>query len=229
MTVPLAFVDTETTGVHPGRRAWEIAIIRREPDGQEQTLHAFVSDVDLSEADPYGLKIGRFYDRHPKYGRTPEAAAAIAIARDLGLEVPDDGPCLDEGDLAPMVERMARGAHLVGAVPSFDAEVFADMLRRHRLTPAWHYHLIDVENLAAGYLAGIAAATREQIDQAVSTHPAATPPWSSDDLSRAVGVEPAGEDERHTALGDARWAKRVYDAIVGAGSDHPRATEAARA
>jgi hypothetical protein len=36
MTAPLCFVDTETTGVHPGRRAWEVAIIRRDPDGYEE-------------------------------------------------------------------------------------------------------------------------------------------------------------------------------------------------
>lgn len=206
MNAPLAFVDTETTGVHPGRRAWEIAIIRREPDGTETTLHVFVADVDLSEADPFGLKVGRFYERHPAFARTPEVAAAIAHGRALGLEVPKDEPCLDEDDLAPMVERMTRGAHLVGAVPNFDAEVFAAMLRRHRLTPAWHYHLIDVEALAVGYLAG-----RRPFD---GSDPVALP-WSSDALSRACGVEPAGDDERHTALGDAKWAMRLYDAIVG--------------
>lgn len=211
MNAPIAFVDTETTGIHPGRRAWEVAIIRREPDGQERTLHAFVADVDLSAADPYGLKIGRFYERHPGFARAPEVRAAIAHARQLGLEVPDDGLCLDEDELAPMVERMTRGAHLVGAVPNFDAEVFADMLRRHKLTPAWHYHLVDVENLAVGYLAaklrhgwGLAAEVAEEI----------TPPWSSETLSRICGVEPASEDERHTALGDAKWAMRLYDAIV---------------
>lgn len=211
MNAPIAFVDTETTGVHPGRRAWEIAIIRREPDGQERTLHAFVADVDLSAADPFGLKVGRFYERHPKFARAPEVAAAIDHARSLGLEVPEDAPCLDEAELAPMIERMTRGAHLVGAVPNFDAEVFADTLRRHQLTPAWHYHLVDVENLAVGYLA---AKLRHGLlmDRVLDT---ITPPWSSEELSRTCGVEPASDDERHTALGDAKWAMRLYDFIVG--------------
>lgn len=200
MNAPLAFIDTETTGVHPGRRAWEVAIIRREPDGQERTLHAFVADIDLSEADPYGLRIGRFYDRHPKF------------ARDLDerLLVPNNILILDEDQLAPMVERMTRGTHLVGCVPNFDAEVFADMLRRHWLTPAWHYHLIDVENLAVGYLHGRSA---ENPGGGVSG--AVDLPWSSDEISRQVGVEPAGDDERHTALGDAKWAMRLYDVITG--------------
>jgi hypothetical protein len=35
------------------------------------------------------------------------------------------------------------------------------MLRAHKLIPAWHYHLIDVENLAFGWLAGQAAASEQ--------------------------------------------------------------------
>lgn len=209
---PLAFVDCETTGVHPGRRAWEIAIIRREPDepdGTEQTLHAFVADVDLSQADPFGLRIGRFYERHPKFARAHGTTTTIADARVLGLAVQDDD-LLTEADLAPMVERMTRGAHLVGAVPNFDAEVFADMLRRHQLTPAWHYHLIDVENLAIGYVAA-KVEDRYYQDKAAEM---ITPPWDSQTLSRLVHVEPPSDDDRHTALGDARWAMRVYDAIT---------------
>jgi hypothetical protein len=34
-------------------------------------------------------------------------------------------------------------------------------------------------------------------------------------LSFAVGVEPPRVGERHTAMGDARWAMRLYDAITG--------------
>ena len=41
-----------------------------------------------------------------------------------------------------------------------------------------------------------------------------TPPWKSDDLSAALGIT-VSEDERHTALGDARWAMRIYDAVMG--------------
>jgi hypothetical protein len=59
---------------------------------------------------------------------------------------------------------------------------------------------VDVENLAVGYLAGIGSVF--------------TPPWNSDRLSEALGLEPVDESERHTALGDARWAMRIYDAVM---------------
>ena len=41
-------------------------------------------------------------------------------------------------------------------------------------------------------------------------------PWKSDDLSAALGIKVSDED-RHTALGDARWARAIYDAVTGHG------------
>ena len=184
---PLAFVDCETTGVHPGRRAWEIAVIRRD-DAGERRLHLQVRDVDLSNADPMGLKVGGFYERHTQYGYS------------------DGTRAMSEGLVAESLERFTRGAHLVGVVPSFDAETFDDMLRRHGRIPAWHYHLIDVEAMAVGWLAGKYAATGLTLPL--------TPPWKSDELSRACGIEPPPEAQRHTAMGDAEWAMRWYDALL---------------
>jgi hypothetical protein len=182
----LCFVDTETTSLRPNRRAWEVAIIRRGPNGG-QTEHCWLikaEDLKLDQADPASLKIGRFYERHPQ---TDQVRSASERWDELNIWT--------EWSVAQDVERLTRGAHIVGAVPNFDTEVLAAMLRRNGLCPAWHYHLIDVENLVAGRL-GI------------------PPPWSSDDLTKALGVEPPGDDERHTALGDARWAMRTYDAIM---------------
>lgn len=198
MSAPLCFIDTETTGVHPERQVWEIAMIRREDEGLDQELQFYV-DVDLDKADPFGLKIGGFYDRHPQ-GRW-------LAGLDKGTEYPwgnDQGTHLDKGTAARLVARLTHGAHLVGAVPNFDAEVLAAALRWQDLTPGWHYHLIDVEALAVGCLAGRYPRSTKHL-----------PPWSSDELSRACGVEPPSDDERHTALGDARWARDLYDAITG--------------
>ncbi len=41
----------------------------------------------------------------------------------------------------------------------------------------------------------------------------AIPPWDSNKLSLAVGVDPDDFD-RHTALGDARWAKAIYERVI---------------
>lgn len=201
MTAPLCFIDTETDGVHPDRRVWEVAMIRRETDGTENEMDFFV-EIDLSTADPFGLRVGGFYDRHPLGRYLAGKGVAMPEPYDDGAEY------LSTTEAARMVARYTHGAHLVGAVPNFDAEVLARLLRDELLTPAWHYHLVDVEALMAGWLAGRVA-----------------PPWRSDDLSLAVGVVPPSETERHTAMGDARWAMRCYDRVVG--GMHPSVSSAA--
>lgn len=211
MNAPIVFLDTETDGVHPGRKVWEIALIRRDEHG-ERELSMFV-DINLSTADPFGLKVGRFYDRHP-FGQYLAGATESAHV----------DPWSPEGSAPPsyaadVVARWTHGAHIVGAVPNFDTEVLAGLLREHGLTPAWHYHLIDIEALMVGWLHATEAANMARlraVDPDVKFKPSVTGlPWKSDDLSRAIGVDPPTEEERHTALGDARWAMRVYDAITG--------------
>lgn len=186
---PIVFIDIESTSLHPARRAWDIALISRDEDGD--VVHRWfidAKDLDLGNADPFSLKIGRFYERHPDYAEV-------------------SGRALPEQNVLHAVEDVTRGAHLIGAVPNFDADTFDRRMRAHGILPSWHHHLIDVEALAVGYLHGLGKAGD------------LTLPWRSDDLSRACGVEPPSGQERHTALGDAGWALRWYDAITGGGHD----------
>lgn len=202
---PLCFIDTETTGVHPERQVWEVAMIRRDDQGQRE--QAFFVDVDLSKADPFGLNVGRFYERHPKGVQIATGSAPTMVihtqkdARGSGSWVVPVNPVTTEA-AARYVAEWTHGAHLVGAVPNFDAETLAPLLRAHGLIPSWHYHLIDVEALAVGYLMA-----KGNVDVG--------PPWKSEALSYGCNVTPPTDEERHTALGDARWAMRLYDAIVG--------------
>ncbi len=187
----IVFLDTETTSLRPDRRAWDIGLIVREPD-KADTEHQWFIDWEalyLGNADPFALKIGGFYERHPQSSCTLDAAFW------------PDG-ISDEQMVMREVERLTRGAHLVGAVPNFDAEVLATRMRAHGIAPSWHYHLQDIETLIVGYLRG-------------QGQPAPELPFRSDDISRLIGVEPPGDDERHTALGDARWARAVWDRVMG--------------
>lgn len=182
----IVFIDTETTGVHPERLPWEIAMIKRTGDGPDQELSFFV-DVDLSAADPFGLKIGKFWERHPmgRYLSGLEVAGALKTVQ----------PMVQPWQAAEKVMRWTHDALLVGAVPNFDAETLAPIMRKHNLMPTWRYHLIDVETLAAGALK-------------------LPPPWNFDKVLEAYGLTYAEED-RHTALGDARMARDLYDAVYG--------------
>lgn len=192
MNGPIVFLDTETTGLSLDDDIWEFAAIRREEDGTERTVHLFLQHSTLKcQQLPERFRIDherRFPNSHISDWH-PDALKPWAAANIIA-PLFDDHP------------------HIVGAVPNFDTERIARLLVNNGHKPGWHYHLIDVENLAVGWLCG----TRLK----GSTFPQL--PWDSDDISRACGVEPPAEEERHTALGDARWAMRLYDAITGVAS-----------
>lgn len=192
MTAPLCFLDTETDGVGPDRKVWEIAIVRREPDGEETAWQAFV-DIDLGETpDTFGLNIGRFYERHP-FGYYLATGEDAHLDRQLG-----------PAQAATKVAQLTHGAHIVGAVPNFDTEVLGRLLRDNGLIPNWHYHLTDVSTLALGYLAGQGKLF--------------PPPYKSDDLVEALGLPPIPEQDRHTAMGDVAYlVKPIYDLVMGGG------------
>lgn len=189
MIAPLVFMDTETTGLSLDDDIWEFAGIRRHPDGREIELHLF---IDHDREKCARLPEAFYADHRHRYRHVdsvPQEVAARKISRFLA-------PDAEEGR-----------AHIVGAVPNFDTERLALLLDEHGYPTGWHYHLVDVENLAVGWLAGQADANNGHLTPAL--------PWDSDEISRAVGVEPP-TDERHTAMGDARWARAIYDRVMGA-------------
>lgn len=207
---PIVFTDTETDGVHPGRQAWEVAMIRREPDGTERET-AFFVDVDLSTADPFGLQVGRFYERHP-VGRF--IARDAMYARDARPpRAHRDSPSFKtRAEAAAAVAQWTHGAHVVGAIPSFDTFTLDPLLREHGLIPSWHYHIVDVEALAVGFLNGsYVYGGAGSVDPRLPIHP----PYKSDDLSFMLGLTPPSDEDRHTALGDARFARAMYDVVMG--------------
>lgn len=185
MTGEVCFIDTETLGldadVHP---IWEVALI--DPDGQERTWQVRVTPRDIDLAHPIALEIGRFAERY------------------------DETDAVDPMLFCIEFEDLTRGCHLAGAVVSFDEERLRRMFWREGIKVGWHYHLIDVEALAVGWLRGYTDGQEERDEP----YPL---PWKSDNLSREIGVEPPSEEERHTALGDARWAKRIYEKVMSDG------------
>lgn len=147
------------------------------------------------------------YPLHLFIEHDPEKAAQLpeSFRRDLEARF-DPDVAIAPRDAARLIAHVLRPgvngekAHVVGAVPNFDTERLAVLLAAHGLAPRWHHHLIDVENLAVGYALG-------------RKWGAPGLPWDSDELSRLVNVEPP-TDGRHTAMGDARWVRDIYDRVV---------------
>ncbi|MCM6774946.1 hypothetical protein NDR87_26235 [Nocardia sp. CDC159] len=229
---PLVFLDTETTHLNPRlRRPWEIAMIRRPALAGQPTdrLTILIDDVDLADADPRSLQIGRFDDRHPRHSGRDQLWSPSPTGRGVALHGAPDTLLMPERDAAATVEEWTRGAVLIGIVPDFDAHTLDPMLRRHGLLPRWHYQVIDVETQAAGWLAGrLHAGDRRLTSPAwpdddepgrslaellAELLAALTPPRNSDLLSLMCDVAPPAEAERHTAMGDTAWVERWWDAI----------------
>lgn len=200
MNSPLVIVDTETTGLDRFYdHAWEFGAIRVEEDGSTSEFHTFVSDhiPDRVELLP------------PKFQADYQARYNAEEAINW-----DAFPAWSE----PV---FAGTPVLLGCNPAFDISQLEKMFstitqydnsrqwptRVHELP--WHYRPVCVESLAVGYLAGRASCG--DLDAGLSIPDL---PWSSTAVSRAIGVEP-DDYERHTALGDCRWALAQYKAVMG--------------
>ena len=191
------FVDTETTGLDPDRHeVWDIALI--EDDGTEHEWHIRPAHPD--RADPGALRITNFYSR--------TAAKEWRWLEQIGPDKPRDAY-----SAASEIALLTANKHLVGAVPWFDAAFLSKFLLTRGQREAWHYHMIDVETLAVGWLAGGAGRlwSPEKAEPPRETY---QPPWNSNGLSLTLGVKTPDED-RHTAIGDARWAKAIYEKVMG--------------
>lgn len=214
----VAFVDIETTGLDPELDyIWEIAVI---VDGVE---HCWQQQLPGTDGEPA---------RGGSHWSTFVSEWVRENTRIL--DAYDHAAALLPFDSIERLESLVRGRHLVGACPWFDSERLHRVQRREsdHLDLLWHYHLIDVENLAVGYLRGMrdavgriqAAGTptpREVIavfaygDLPVDQFDETVLPWKSTDLSRALGVDPADFEPKHSALADARWAKALYERMMG--------------
>lgn len=183
----IVFMDTETTGLSLDDIIWEFAAVRREADGSETRHHLFIRH-DPSEREGMPERFRADLERRYDAETAMEPDRAASYIADLFHDRP----------------------HVVGAVPNFDTERITLLLSEFDEIgpegPPWHYHLIDVENLAVGWVA--AQHCDDESDVLIA------PPWNSDDLSRALGVEPP-TDTRHTAMGDVEWARAIYDRVMG--------------
>lgn len=194
----LVFVDCETTGLVLGRHVpWEIALIIG-----DRKYHWLLrlTDEELANADPFALDVGGFHERHPQGNRFDGSTVKLGGIMDAE----------DPRTVAGALGQLTHGKHLVGCMVWFDAERFQALMENNGVVPGWHYHLIDVESLALGYLRGYDAG---RDDGMPSDWFMPSLPWKSSDLWKALGVDTEGF-AKHTAMGDAALAQAVYRKVV---------------
>jgi hypothetical protein len=213
----LAFLDLETVTLDPGPDViWEIGVIARD-DGKPDQEWLFQLRPNMDKATDEALEVSRFHDRF-RLGQRGQVLGWSPTV--LGFE-PFPPAQMTYGAVATLLAALLQGRHVFGSCPSFDTVRLSLFLRKH--LPAegyrdpWHYQPHDVEDLAVGYL----AAQRREYPGSKAADFDPAPPWDSDELTKALGLDPVSDDDRHTALGDARWARAIYDHIMATSGEGP--------
>ena len=200
MSTKLAFMDTETVHIKPGPATiWELAVILRTEEDADRE-YAWQIRPDLTTADPGALKVGGYYSRCLISGCTPGSVITLTAPVDEDSGDSSQGRRMVAAELAGDLGPMLNGAHLIAANPGFDAGHMAAFLRFNGECPAWDYHLTDIGSLVRGRIAGLGKPLPFPLKVA--------------DAAIAVGIDP-GQYEAHTALGDARMVRDIYDAVTG--------------
>lgn len=192
----MVFVDVETIRLEPDRDVvWEIALLYPSKDLGRTPAETVVWQImpDLALADPKALEVNRFHERlTPALHGTPvRTAALVQPDGDYALPYPVT-------EIVKELQSRLAGKTLVGSKPTFDMDHLAAFCGT---PPKWRHHPLDIASMVYGF-------------SAVFCH--SGPPkvaFRSEDLSRRLGVEPAGFD-RHTALGDCQWAYAQYRAMT---------------
>lgn len=213
------YADTETTSLRnpflfAGRRIWETAIIRVDEFTGRVKNATWLQhiDVDLSDADPQSLKLGRFHERfspqeggRPVFGTLPD-----------GATIQQHG--VSQAEAARIIEELTRGAVIAGSNPAFDMLNFHQLLAAEFLpAEGWWHHPRDIPNLANGWLLG-----RQQLrgtpepDKLKTGEAADFADWSGSSYPTSVLSEGSGVPipvDRHSAWADALWCYQ-WDAKI---------------
>lgn len=199
-------IDTETVSLHPAAEVWEFGGVRRNADGTHTTMTRMLANPNLRHADQQALRVGRFYERHPHATSNRANGSTYKVNASTGV-------LRSRHDFAREIAGFTHDAVLLVNNPTFDVPRLELLLRGQGILPSWYYRPIDVVALAAGALLGGAIDDDDLLAELAEEGPVSS--WGSAFVSERLGVRLPSDDERHTALGDARWVLRLYDAALG--------------
>lgn len=183
----IAWIDTETSGLDPiYHDAWEVAAIVRDTDDPgPDAEHVWQFSIREGHADPKALEVSGFETRF--LVRTGRGWGAARIGDGLVFN-------LSRAEAVAEIQDVLRDAWIVGANPGFDNAFLAVLFGRAEHKVTWQYRLTDIESM-------------------VMTRMGWPTPRSLRESAEALGIE-VDEATRHTALGDAKLCRAIYDALI---------------
>jgi hypothetical protein len=205
---PIVCIDTETFGLRRNTQPiWEVAAVW--PDGGQNLWQLdwshrgeepeLLQDI-LADAHPFALEMNGYLGRFGVDPKLDDVSYRVCTPFEFIIQF--------SMQLKVVESDFGAKAHLAGAVVSFDEERIRELYDVHTNTPEgedinypWHYHLIDVESMLLDRYA-----TLEGKVPSI--------PYKAIQLAEAFDIEPTPDEERHTALGDARWVKRVLETLL---------------
>ncbi|WP_345485991.1 hypothetical protein, partial [Planotetraspora phitsanulokensis] len=212
---------------------WEAALIVRNPalPDMRDVESWWQVRPDLVTADPASVQVGNYYERSRLTGKPVGAAVELSCVDADDPQAPlahtnTSGKPARFGDLllhmdafavAAALARTLNGATIVANNPAFDRKHLDAFLRSHGQILTAHHRMIDVRALAIGYVIGRlrGRALADEFEPETAPYVNDWLDGTTDHLDwRALGVHQS-IDDRHTALGDARLVRDVYDAVYG--------------
>lgn len=216
------FLDTETTHLDPELgQLWEVALIVRHTHYPSLGDQEFWWQVrpDLTTADPKSLQISRYYSRNHQIRDLPigHGAQLACASGDEGTE----GEVMEVVTAAQVALRLAQhldGATIVANNPRHDRDFLHAFLHANGQAFTASHRMDDIRSMLKGYVYGRLAAHGGEVQDAFLPDAAAyVHDWligAMDVLAwEIVGVSQA-QETKHTALGDTRCVRDVFDGIT---------------
>lgn len=172
----LLIIDTETTGLHPEKDhvMCELCLLNPNQKFTEANVGRWffeLTDQEIARGSPEAFKINNYFER-----------IDAEQQKESWVSIKDRVRACQE------ILMWTDQSILCGDNVQFDANFLKHWIWAKQFEPNWNYHLLDLESMTIGILAG-----------------GAPFPWNSATVADAIGIPFPKDLDRHTAFGDAYW------------------------